>query len=373
MRIGPPSFAFARRLPRSLVPLLEALRALGLRHLAAALGVSLLLALLNGYFLVAEFARGHRLLLAGPGFLLTGTAIVVAFVIADAYVLHGARPFLAHGTAVFATAVGTSILRWHLTLAIGGDNFLPADLPLAQRHMEMVVVSILIMVQAGFGTAAYLQWRESDASSRRLRANEMTRAKTERHLQQTQLRAMQARVDTELLFGALERVGELAGTAANERADRLLDDLIALLRLLMPGGSTPMDGDSTTVAHELAIAAAWLRVHDGCVGASREIDLAIAADAAELPLPPMVAQRIARAIARREGAVHAPLVIRADCADATLTVGFVCCDGSSGPILDDSELVKLRARFDDAFGSDRASIVTTESSATLTVHLPHRP
>jgi hypothetical protein len=355
------------------VPLLEALRELGPRHLAASLVVALLLALLRGHYLFSEYTRGHSLLLQVPGYLVTGFALVLAFIVADAYVRHGARPLLAYGAAVFATAVATSVIKWYLTAALGGHNWFDDEVPLAVQRTEMFFIAILVMVQAGFGIAAYLQWRESEASSRLLRASEMQRMKTERHMQQTQLRAMQARVEPELLFGGLQHVGELAGSGANERADRLLDELIALLRLLMPGGSSPDDRDATTVEHELATAVAYLRVRDGCVDASREIDVQVASAAATQTLPAMLMLPIARAIVRRESAVRTPLRIRAAFAEDALTVVFARAEDSSEPLVDQSDLVDLRRRLDRGFGSGAASAIATDSGATLTLHLPLQP
>jgi|KBSMisStaDraftv2_1062788.scaffolds.fasta_scaffold13041_2 hypothetical protein len=367
-------FAASAGLARGLVPAVEALRGLRSRHLAAALVVALLLALLGGFHLVVRYARGDPLLPLLSSSLVSGIVIVVAFVIADAYVRHGARPLLAHATALFAAAIVASIVKFHLTAALGGQNWFDPDVPLAVKRTEMLFVAILLMVQGGFGVAAYLQWRESETSARRLRASEMQRAKTERHMRQTQLLAMQARVEPELLFGALQRVGELAGTAASERADRLLDELIALLRLLMPDGSGLDDGDGTTVEHELATAVAYLRVHDACAGAAREIEIAIAPEAAAQALPPMLTLTIARMIVRREAAVRAPLRIRAGCADGTLTLDFARNDDDDAkPLIDQSDLVDLRRRLDKSFGTDTASLATADSAATLTLRLPLRP
>jgi len=366
---SPPTASRAHR-PGRLTPLLEALRGLGLGHLAAALAVTLLLQLLGGYYLFSEYARGHSLLLKLPASLVTGIAVVVGFVIADSYVRHGARPLLAHGTAVFTVAVGTSIVSWHLTAALGGHHWFDDDVPLAVQRTEMAFGAILLMVQAGFGTAAYLQWRASEASSLRLRDSEMQRAKTERHMRQTRLRAMQARVEPELLFGALERVGELAGTAANDRADGLLDDVIALLRLLMPGGTNSDDRDAATVERELQTAVAYLRVHDDCAGARREIEVAMAPEAAAQVLPPMLALVIARAIVRREGAMRAPLRIRAGFAEGTLTLVFARAENGGEPLVGESDLANLRRLLDQGVGPGAASAIVTDSGATLTLRLP---
>lgn len=367
MKAASPPVASARRPSSSLVPLLEGLRGLGPRHLAAAIVVALLFTLFHGVRLSWRYALRESPLPLLPGYLLAGIAFVVGFVVADAYVRHGARRRLAYGIAIFASAVGSSVIKWYLTAALGGHNHFDPDIPLTVQRTEMLFMAILLMVQGGFGIAAYLQWRESETSSVRLRASELQRARTERQMRKAHLLAMQARVEPELLFGALQRISDLAGNAANEQADLLLDELIALLRLLMPGGSSA-DDDATTVEHELATAVAYLRVHDACAGAGREIDVAIDADAAALPLPPMLALPIARTIARRERAVRTTLRIRAGCADGTLTLDFARDDGE--PLLDASDLMDLRRRLDNTFGSGAAS---ADSAATLSLRLPLRP
>jgi LytS/YehU family sensor histidine kinase len=276
----------------------------------------------------------------------------------------------AYAVAVVAAAVSASIVRWYLTPALGGQNWFDDDVPLAVQRTEMLFNAILQMVQTGFGTAAWLHLREREATSRRLQASELRRAKAEQHMQETQLRALQARVDPELLFGALQRVGELAGANANERADRLLDEPIALLRLLVPSGSSAGNRTVATVEQELATAVAYLRVDDACAGASREVDVTIAADTAARLLPPMLVLPIARAIARREGAVRTPLRIRARCAAGRLSLDFRRDDAGAEPLVDGNDLAELRRRLDETFGSGAASAVATDSPATLAVELP---
>lgn len=359
----------ARRSTGRLGPLLEALRGLGRRHLVAALVVALLLALLRGYYVVVALLDGRPFLPALPGMLLPGIAVVVGIAIADAYVRRGARPFTAYAIAVVAAAVSSSILRYYLTPALGGQNWFDEDMPLAVRRTEMAFNAILQIILTGFGTATWLHWRDHETTSRRLRANELRRAIAERHLQQTQLRALQARLEPELLFGALQRVGELAGTAANESADRLLDELIALLRLLTASN----EGGAGTVEHEFATAVAYLSVHDACAGVSRDVDIAIAVDAGPRQLPPMLVLPLVRAIARREDAMAAPLRIRAGCVAGRLTLDFARDDGRSRALLDASDLAALRRLLDESFGSGAASAVSNDSPPTLTVHLPDLP
>jgi hypothetical protein len=259
--------AHASRTHATLAPALQALRGLRARHLAVALAASLLFTVLRGYYVAVLYVKGQAMLPKVPGLLLTGVALVLAVSIADAYVRRGARPIKAYGAAVFVSAVVTSIVNWYLTLALGGQNWFDPDVPLAVQRTEMLFTSVLQIVQSGFVVAAYLQWREREGMSRRLQASQLRRARDEQHMQQTNLRALQARIEPELLFAALHRVGELAETAS-ARADRLLDDVIALLRLLMPGDVVVGNRLDATVEDELAIAVAYARVREGCDGAT---------------------------------------------------------------------------------------------------------
>ena len=251
----------------SLAPAREALRGLRPRHLAAALAAWFVFATLRGFYLVSYYVDGQAMLPKLPGLLLVGACLVLAVVIADAYVRRGARPIVAYGAAVLTSAIVSAVVQWHLTLALGGQNHFGPEVPLAVQRTEMLFTSILQMLHSGFVVAAYLQWRERDTMSRRLQASELGRAQDERQMQQTQLRALQARVEPELLFAALQRVGELADSDG-ARADRLLDDVIALLRILMPGDVVAGDRLGTTPEEELAIAAAYRRVREGCGGVS---------------------------------------------------------------------------------------------------------
>jgi hypothetical protein len=370
MNVAAPSATGTVRRAHLWRPLLEALRGLGPRHLVAALVVALLIFLLRGFYVVVLHARGDALGPHLPPMLFRGIALVLGIVVADAYVRDGVRPRVAYPVAVVAAAVVTSLLGYHLNRALGSPGWHGGQVPREVHRLEIRFNVIQLTLMYGFLTAAWLQWRDRDSALRRLQASELRRADAERHMKQTQLRALQARVEPELLFAALERVGELAGTAANERADRLLDDLIALLRLLMPGGSNPDERAATTVERELATAVAYLRVHDACAGASRDLTAAVAADAAEQPLPPMLVLPVARAIARHEAAERAALRIRAARSGGRLAIVFARDAGSVQPLLDAGDVAELGRSLEQHFGKGVASVVATDVPATLALSLP---
>jgi LytS/YehU family sensor histidine kinase len=71
----------------------------------------------------------------------------------------------------------------------------------------------------------------------RLRGLEMGRARQESMLQSARLLALQARVEPQFLFDALDRVREAIDRSVDEAEHRLLD-LIALLRAMQPAAGT---------------------------------------------------------------------------------------------------------------------------------------
>jgi hypothetical protein len=103
---------------------------------------------------------------------------------------------------------------------------------------------------------------------------------------------MQARVEPELLFGALDDVQRLYrfNVAA---ADALLDDLIVYLRAALPH----MRGAASTVRLEASLAGAYLKVMPAGRDARQIARVDIAAELHDTPFPPMVLLSLAHAVA----------------------------------------------------------------------------
>ena len=364
----------AIRAPAALAPVLEALRGLRLRHLGAAVAVGFLGAALRGYFIAFGYANGQSFLPKLPATVLQGIVLVLAVLIADAYVRQGARPRIAYGAAVVGSAVLGSVANYHLTLALGGQNFFGPEVALPVRRTEILFSSILQIVESGFGVAAYLRWRESEAMSRRLQASELRRAQQEREMQRRLLRALQARVEPELLFGALRSIGEII-EGSQPRAHRMLGDVIALLRLLMPNDGAPSHRRGSTVEHELAIVAAYVRVRNGCDDTALQLELSVAADAESASMPPMILMPLVRAILRRPALSKAPLRIDAGVEDGELVMVVTAGQAGAEPMIDGADLAMLRQRLREAFGALplRADVVHGPDSLTLRMPVDHDP
>ena len=89
----------------------------------------------------------------------------------------------------------------------------------------------------------------------KLQASEAERARSAQRVNESRLLALQSRVDPELLFDTLALVLQ-RHEADPDSADRLLDELISLLHLLLPAAGRA----SSTVERELELAASHARV-----------------------------------------------------------------------------------------------------------------
>jgi LytS/YehU family sensor histidine kinase len=174
-------------------------------------------------------------------------------------------------------------------------------------------------------------------------------ARLEGELAAARLELLRWRLRPELLFGALQRIGELAGTDS-ERADELTGDLGELLRLMLQSGGSelvPLEREIRLVAAHRAVEAA---VHGR--RAAPEIKLDAAARHALVPamvLLPMIE------MSGSEGGILISATLRGDALD--LSVRAPC------PIEHDpARLLDLRRRLQAIYG-DGYRLATTRSGS----------
>ena len=239
--------------------LASAWRRLGWRHVALAALLAVVAALLapNGGVIVlldesrrANFIAG---LLAGRW--ITIVPLVFAAMLADEASRDGVRPVLAYSLAFLLgwsaasalDALGAHVGRWWTWN------------PFRVKHL--FVQSSLVMAVYGYA-------RTTRHVLERIQRSEADRIRDRQQLLAARLLALQARVEPQFLTDALTRIGEL-----HERdpyaADAMLADLIALLRAMLPSGTAR----TSTVARELALATAWLRVQRH-IGRPLDVELA---------------------------------------------------------------------------------------------------
>jgi LytS/YehU family sensor histidine kinase len=143
--------------------------------------------------------------------------------------------------------------------------------------------AIHALVVCGMATFVYVRRRWAAHSIAALRALQLERATIEKQVLESELAAMQARVDPEFLRTTLFRVERLYETD-EQAADRLLKDFIVYLRAAIPRSQDP----GSTVAREIQLANAYLSIvgmHSTDCLVTDESGGAIAARAR---MPPMV-------------------------------------------------------------------------------------
>lgn len=342
---------------------LVAWQRLGLRHAVAALAVALALAVPGLRYLLVV---GWPFL---PAFvfdlLTTGVMLVLAIIAADRLVDTGAPRFATYAAAIAMLAIVSRLISWHVAYAMGWRNWFSPETPLRVQQTQMLFGTVSLMINVGLGTAAYARWRERRATARQLHASEVRRAQDMRRLQEIRLRTLQARVDPQFLFDVLKRVGTLQRSDA-AAADALLNDLVALLREMMPSEAA----GASTVAREFSLALSYLRVVASAITALT-IEVSVSPEAGDARLAPMLLVPLLDAALAAHPREMPRLKLRADAVRGRLRIMLAA--SPSGDIslpVDSAELARLRDRLAELYGANGALRIEPGAGLTVTLELP---
>jgi hypothetical protein len=267
--------SFARAVARRLSP----------RTLAVAAAVLVGLVMLAGYALVtpAWFAPWPAI---ASRLLNTSVAAIfmfVAVVVADEAVERGMPPLPTYALAVAGSAVIGTLAGWHVRTATGLDyaprGVAPSGLGPAFGLVRRVDLMLMCTLVGGLATFVHVSRRTALGALRRQHEAERARAQAQRRTLESQLQALQARVEPMFLFGTLERIRLLYRTDA-QAAGAMLEDLIAYLRAALPH----LRESTSTVVQEVTLARAWLDIVGRTVqGWKVDFDVDDAARGARLP------------------------------------------------------------------------------------------
>jgi hypothetical protein len=258
-----------------------------------------------------------------------GWPYVLAMRVADKAAAHGVPPALAYGPALLLVLIcGATILAVPVGLLFDllGDPGLLLDpghlLSSIADHSgigtnPMGPLDLALSRLPGFVlcTAAYAQWRREQRSRARLHAAALERAMRERLLQSTRLLAMQAQVEPQLLFDALRRVRSLIADS-RDAAERLLADLIAMLRALQPAAGAT----ASSVGRECALVQSHARVADASALQPPCLVLDVDAPAAQARLAPLLLLPALRALAGHASATGWRVLARAEARHLRVTI-----------------------------------------------------
>jgi len=155
----------------------------------------------------------------------------------------------------------------------------------------------------------YAMLQASRRASERLHQMQLAALAAERRVLEGDLRAMQGRVDPELLFDSLLEV-DRAYERDVQAGQEALDALIRFLRAALPGDAAA----TATVAGEQELAEAYLALSER----GTQVDISVAPEARTLPMPAMLLLPLVRWAL--EGRSATQLEIRAQRRDAGLEV-----------------------------------------------------
>ena len=234
---------------------------------------------------------------------------------------------------------------------------------LAYRFLEWLLLG-------GAATFIYIDARRARIEQGRLRRAEMERALTAKRMLESQLQAMQARVEPQFLFNTMAQVRRLYDLDAR-LGERILDDLIAYLRAAMPR----MRDTTSTVAREMGLTRAYLNIVRARFGDRLRVEFSISDESARGRMPPMLLLPLIDYVTVQRGDASAsrlPLRISSDVAAGRLKVRIASgAAGLGAPDAGDA-ISSIRERLTALYG-DQAQLQlvrTQDESAQATLEMP---
>ena len=224
-----------------------------------------------------------------PGFLLAlcanevkAFAVLLAVAIADH--VTGGDPARrgAYGVAVTIGAlIGAALAMTFMSVVFAPVFHRPVHFDFDVKDILYIGLEVLL-----YGAAAVtimLDRREAVRARDRMHAAELERIAARRRSAESDLQALQARVEPQFLFRTLAEVARLYGrdTAQGERT---LDELIAYLRAAMPRTRDT----SSTLGQELQLARAYLEIATIISGGRLTHHVEAPPEAESVRLPPMI-------------------------------------------------------------------------------------
>jgi len=129
----------------------------------------------------------------------------------------------------------------------------------------------------------YTMMQANRRATARLHDTQLSAIAAERQVVEADLRAMQARVEPDLLFAALQAVDE-AYARDVEEGERALDALISFLRAALPADAS----GNSTVAAEVELVRAYLALVELVSASHLKLDVAVEAPAQARAMPAML-------------------------------------------------------------------------------------
>jgi hypothetical protein len=220
-----------------------------------------------------------------PGIVALYVALVMAVVVAPALVEAAGLRGWRGGIATVAVMGGLlALVAWSAERSTTGPLGQAVEDGVVQSNATFLLRVTWTYAVAGLLFAVFCHVRDRElATIHAARTATLERAGAERDIVEMRLQVIQARVEPEILFGAL---GDVRATYAQDpvAADGLLDDLISYLRAALPD----MRRGASTVLREARLAEAYLRVLPAGRDGRVIVDVAVDDAARDAAFPSLV-------------------------------------------------------------------------------------
>jgi Histidine kinase len=245
---------------------------------------------------------------------------------------------------ILAFAIGVAI-AWLLQLIVEFGN--PLAIPLSDIFGSIPNGLIVPLVNGGMIAIVYFKRRRDLEIAAALDAAGLARVELQRRTLESNLQAMQARVEPRFLLGTLRSIGSLYDSDP-VAADRMLDHLIVYLRAALP----QMRSTSSKVGVELDLVRAYLGIQQMRAGAPLDVAIDAPKELLDSPFPPMVLLPLVEEALHRDRAGKAEdrgLQITAGVGDSKLKITLA---DSGLPDYCQGALDNMRARLAALYGNN---------------------
>lgn len=298
-----------------------------------------------------------------------GFAVMLAVMVADEASPALRRRWWPYVPAVAIGALAGSSLLWLVSQGLlrittayqqsGARD--PFDTFVYRHFMHGFVV-------CGLGACVYVWQRFANQRLAALRAVQLKRAEREKHVLESRLAALQARVEPQFLRDTLARIEHLyeIDPAA---ADGMLRELTIYLRAALPDFRHP----ASTLARELRLTNAYVSIVGVKSAECVVADAAAKADAERLRMPPMILlPLINHALAQRVGQGDGAGRLRVAVATCGERLRLTISDepaGLSARHADDPAIASIRERLAALFGQE-ATLTLRDDAAEAVLEMP---
>jgi hypothetical protein len=267
----------------------RAWRGLTWRHVLAALGVGLALAVSNNIGLWGRFSWTKEI---GPvldlyfSFGLSTFLLLFAVVAADEFAVEPAWRAAPFVVAVTVTILASYVICQLTEPVLGFHDYVWIAARRGMHHTDIIAPLYFLTnqgLQVGFVAFIYLHHRDASRRMVALRSATLERAKLDRLTIESRLQVMQAHVEPAFLFNTLAQVERLYDTDP-VNADRMLDDLIVYLRAALPH----LRETNSNVGNEVRLVRSYLDILKLRLANGFDYAIDVAPDADARKLAPML-------------------------------------------------------------------------------------